>query len=318
MATDDFMKSLGYPGKDATTAPPPGPGTAPAATAAAAPASDPNPTPDWQRSMGKGVAKSLAGTATALPKLANEGIRLASPGLADKLSDLAERVPGVHRMEEFAQEPSDNWAETAGYLGGEAGQLLMGPGELKWGAKLASKFPKAVWGGPGQGFKAVARPWLERTGRSAEGVVRGGAAGAITDPQDPAAGAVGGAALGGLAPSVGALAKSQAGQWMGGVAARNVPWAALAAVADHMGVPREWLWTAGLPELLRWYHSPVGRRLTQAGRSMARAGGRGIERADPRIAGGLAGSAGEAVEGYVPRAQDGWNADAQSGPEERQ
>ena len=108
---------------------------------------------DWQQRAGKGVAKSLAGTVTGIPRVINAGIGLASPSLRNTLGDLAEQIPGVKRMEDFAAEPSESWAETFGRLGGEGAQLLLGPGELKLGEKLAGKTLPGTFKA-GEGFAA--------------------------------------------------------------------------------------------------------------------------------------------------------------------
>jgi hypothetical protein len=76
--------------------------------------------------VGRGLTKSLAGTAVAIPRLANAGVGLFSSRWRNKLGDLAESVPGVKSLEGFADSPNKNWGESAGYWGGEGLQLFGG------------------------------------------------------------------------------------------------------------------------------------------------------------------------------------------------
>jgi hypothetical protein len=230
---------------------------------------------------GRGVAKSLAGAATGVPRAINAGIGLFDPAARQSLGAMAERVPGVKRMETFAAEPSRSWAETAGYVGGTGAQLLAGP------AQLPGKFAA------GQGFVRAAP---SRAGAAVSVPARGAAGGAATDPENPGAGAVSGAITAGLSPGLGALAQTRAGQFTAGQAARGAAFAGVEGLAHFMGVPMDWLWKIGIPELMVFYHSPVGRGLDRMGRAAAMKGGGALQRALPTAVGGAAGSAEGAVE----------------------
>ena len=209
---------------------------------------------------------------------------------------MAERIPGVKRMEEFAAEPSTSWAETAGNFAGEGAQLLAGPGELKWGAKLASQFPKATYGGQTLGFFAKQRPWVKAIGTGAEYAGRGAAAGAMSDPEDPGAGAALGAITGAATPAAGRAMRSQVGQFLGAQMARGGPYAAIDALAVALGLPPHALWNTGLAELILWQHAPGGSWLGKQGRLGARKLGRLFYRSDPRIPGAAAGGLEDLVE----------------------
>jgi hypothetical protein len=251
---------------------------------------------DWQQRAGKGVAKSLAGAATGIPRAINAGIGLVSPEAQEKLGNLGEQIPGVKRMEAFAAEPSTSWAETAGNLAGTGATMLAGPGELEIGSKLASMFPKATFAGRGMGFVAKQRPWVRNLGQAAEYTGRGALAGAETDPNDPGAGAALGAATGGLTPAAGRALRSKMGRWMGEQIARHGPVAAMNAVAYHMGVPSHLLWESGFAQAFLWHHAPWGGPLGEYGRRGARGLGQLMMRSDPRIPGAAAGSLEDLVE----------------------
>lgn len=108
MPDDDFMKSLGYPGSGGKKA------GAPAEPTEEKPF---NPDDYWWERSGKGMRKAVAGAVTGIPRAVNAGIGLFSPDLRETLGDLAEKVPGVKSLEDFAQQPSESWAETIGGLG---------------------------------------------------------------------------------------------------------------------------------------------------------------------------------------------------------
>jgi hypothetical protein len=251
---------------------------------------------DWQQRTGKGLAKSLASTATSIPRAINAGIGLVSPETQEKLGTAAEQIPGVKRMEDFAAEPSTSWAESAGNWAGTGAQLLAGPGELEIGAKLASMFPKATFAGRGMGFVAKPRPWVHNLGQAAEYAGRGAVAGAVTDPNDPGAGAALGAATGGLTPVAGRALRSRMGEWMGGMIARHGPVAAINAVAYHLGVPAHYLWETGFAQAFLWHRAPLGQPLERYGRRGAQGLGQLMMRSDPRIPGAAAGSLGNLAE----------------------
>jgi hypothetical protein len=133
MADDPFMKELGYPGGAGASPKSQGSGS----TSYEASSDDDSPN---AADVGRGLAKSGAGTLVALPRLANAGVGLVSSRWRNKLGELAEQVPGVKSLEEFADSPNKNWAESAGYWGGEGLQLFGGGlvGEAAKGAEAAS------------------------------------------------------------------------------------------------------------------------------------------------------------------------------------
>ena len=241
---------------------------------------------DWQQKMGQGVAKNVAGIATGVPRLINKGIGLVSPGLSESLGDLAERIPGVKRAEEFAASPSEGGFETAGGALATGAELVAGPGEWKLGEKLASKFPTPTFAGGGKGFVPTPRPWVKTLGDVAESTGRGAVAGAIADPDDPGTGATIGAATGGLARPLGGLLRSEIGQMAAGHAARGTAWAAVQGLGHAIGVPAHILWAAGVPEAILFWHSPLGKMLHGGGRRAAELVGRALVKADPRIPAG--------------------------------
>lgn len=238
-----------------------------------------DPLADTEREMGRGVAKSLAGTATGIPRAANAALGLIDPSMRQSLGDLAEQVPGVKRMEEFAAEPSQSWGETAGWLGGSGAQLMAGP------ATLPGKFIA------GQGFVRGAPTVAGRAGQAATNVAKGGAAGAMMNPEDPSAGAVTGAATAGLAPGLGALMGSRYGRYIANNAMRGTTAAAVTGLAAQLGMPAHWLWAVGVPELIRFYHSPLGSKLGAFGEQAATRAAGALERAAPAAVGATTGGA---------------------------
>jgi hypothetical protein len=344
-------------------------GKAPAAT----PASD-DDSPN-AADVGRGLAKSGAGTLVALPRLANAGIGLVSSRWRNKLGELAEQVPGVTSLEEFADSPNKNWAESAGYWGGEGLQLFGGGlvGEAAKGAEAASaatrggkaaeeaggvldwnaartrppqkalpppretpfvakgdslaQMPQRVRAAQGAEYaeglqaqraeSAAARarepvtsrlnlapaeapaaprgaqawPYQGSLGRIAQAAGRGGVAGAITDPQHPGEGFATGAGLGGLTPLAGLAARSGWGQWMAEHGARSAAASLALTIGAKLGIPETWLWGMSVPQLLRFWHSPVARHLGEAARSGARRGGSALARVEGRGPGAIAGAA---------------------------
>jgi hypothetical protein len=73
-----------------------------------------------------GMMRAVAGVVTGIPRAANAGIGYFKPGWAKTLGDVAERVPGVKRMEEFAAEESKDRNESIGYGLGQIGMLGLG------------------------------------------------------------------------------------------------------------------------------------------------------------------------------------------------
>lgn len=318
--------------------------------------------PHFAAHVGKGLAKSGAGTITGIPRAINWGISFASPQLSSTLGDLAERVPGVKSMEEFAASKNETWGESLGYWGGEGAQFF-GPGLVAKAAKIpkaieaakvaeeafsAGKFTKGAgfapegekalaegvvskepmslpgkfsttkagpWGEvAGEGFRPTAMSDLERIAREetaarnaklgtetvpkykspgrrvGEAVLKGGVAGAMTDPNDPGPGALAGAATGGAVPLSGAILRSGAGQYIAGHAGRYAAASGIMAVGHALGIPAHWLWTIGLPALVERWHSPTARTIARAGQKGARKIARGARRTPGSIPGAITGT----------------------------
>ena len=105
-----------------------------------------NPDDYWWERSGKGMRKAVAGAVTGIPRAVNAGIGLFSPDLQETLGDLAEKVPGVKSLEDFAQQPSESWAETIGGLGAST---MMAVGGAP--AKAATALPGVFQAGQGFG-----------------------------------------------------------------------------------------------------------------------------------------------------------------------
>lgn len=291
MATDDEMNKLlkerGYDPKTGQKV-----GAQPAAPSAQPPAADPaKPYEDmsWTEKMGEGVAKSAAQTGVAIP-------RLAEYALPQSAGEAIEGSPTFQRMEQYAESPFEGggW-DRAGYWLTEAAQMLMGPGELKLGSRLGTKFfPRPVFT-KGAGFAAAPNRALKAGGDVAEAAARGGAAGAQMDPKDPGTGAVAGAVGGSLSPTLGALAQSPAGKFLGEHIPRIAASGVVEELARHLGVPREALWMSGIIPFLRWWHSPFGRKIGEAGGRATKAAGDYLRPAGhaPQAAGAAAGAGAE-------------------------
>ena len=111
-----------------------------------------NPDDYWWERSGKGMRKAVAGAVTGIPRAINAGIGLFSPDLQETLGDLAERVPGVKSLEEFAQQPSESWAET---VGGFGANTMMAVGGAP--ARAATALPGVFQTGQGFVKPAVTR-----------------------------------------------------------------------------------------------------------------------------------------------------------------
>jgi hypothetical protein len=130
---DDFMKKMGYPGEGTTASgkkSAPGPGHVPTYDEL-----------DYQQKAGQGVAKFGAQALTGIPRAINAGIGLAAPNLRENLGDLAERIPGVKRMEAFAASPSEGGWETAGNVAATGASMLVNPFKA---FGIAQKLPGVV------------------------------------------------------------------------------------------------------------------------------------------------------------------------------
>jgi hypothetical protein len=223
------------------------------------------------------------------------------------------------QLEEFSNRPSEGPLETTGNIAGQIAPMLVGPGELTGGKAAVSALEKilptagekaaqrAVYRGPGRGFKtaegvptgwgpqagqAFTKPpntpftWARRGGDLAELMARGGAAGAIGDPDDPLSGAAAGAAVAPVGRAAGAFMRSPLGQYAGGLGATELAYKTASAAT---GIPFH-----PLGAMIVWHSSPVGRALRRVGRYIVDHTGKVIGTVSPRgsqVAGYGAGSA---------------------------
>ena len=315
-----------------------------------------NPDDYWWERSNKGMRKAVAGVATGIPRAINAGIGLFSPDLQETLGDLAEKVPGVKSLEDFAQQPSESWAETIGGFGANTLMAVAGaparaatalPGVFKAGegfvsgaasqsvgaaaAKPAVTLPGKFVGNSGgrtaagqfvgarRGFiptgPKVGASGLEKLARGAQMAGTGAAAGAGTDPQNPGAGAIAGAAGGVAGPVLSRFVQSPVGRYMAG--------AGLGAELGYQAY--EWLRGRGHSDsaiisaitggtlfmLLRGHGSPFRRILGPAmGRGAGAVAGP-LSGTGGRVGGTLGGLAESAMEDY-PAARAGEGA----GPDE--
>lgn len=316
-SADDFIKEIGGPTKWDTGSR----STPESASAASAPAEpDPHraghvPPPDeldWQQAAGRGVAKEGASLLTGAAHLANRGLGLVAPETSRKLGDLAERVPGVRQMEEFAAEPYQSFAEGVGgtaldvFGAGATPELGLGRGISALANKIAPTM-RYVRGARG-GARLVPTTFGKITGKAAtaaETAGKGAIGGAVANPDDPVTGAEIGAAAGAAIPGVGGAMRSPVGQFFGGSLARSLPSAALGAGIGyrHGGVEGgiEGALTGaaihGVHHSIRSYHSPVGHWLHSFGKKAFDKAGRFIGYIHP-LTGGII--AGRALDGSMP------------------
>jgi hypothetical protein len=267
----------------------------PPVTAKSEPAPEAPATPDdnqdWAAS--RGLAKSVAGLGVGARNLL---------GMVPGLNDLARQyVPegarsAYRQMREFSEEPSQSWLETAGgfvpYLFG--GELGLG----KIAAQQATKMlPTGAGFVKGLGVVRGATPTVTKIGVPAARIAgdvagratTGAVGGAAQNPDDPGTAALGGAVAGQVPAAAGAVMRSPVGRWAGGAA---LP----ALVAHHFGVPLGEAIAGGMgahlmAQNIRWHHSPVGKRLFQAGRWIIDHTGRIIGEIPSQAAGAAAGQA---------------------------
>jgi len=283
----DIEKFLQSRGVKTQSAPAPTPDASPAPTpgsAQAAPAGGGGEKPseelDWQRRASRGVAKGAARFASNAMQLAGNVF----PGMAEKMqfSPTLNRLAG--QMREFGDEPSEDWAQWFGSGAGEVVPSLMMPGvgARRVAGAIASRLPATFARGGGFAPSGAARA-ITGTGRVVDAAAKGAEAGAIANPEDPGAGAMVGGAAGGAGAVVGPAMRSPMGQWLGG----HVPTSGLshlaATAATAAGAP-PWM-TYPLAHSIRWYSSPLGRKLHFAGRWITDQTGRIIGEIPPGVAG---------------------------------
>ena len=172
--------------------------------------------------------------------------------------------------------------------------MLTGEGELGIAAKadrfLMNRFPKyldpAMWSKSGWVHNPHFKSWLDNVARQASAVTEQGAKGAIggfiADPQHPETSIPTGA-LGGAIPGAGAaIMNSPIGRFLG----RNAIPGLASYLAYHgltsAGLPGGWHTALGsaltlpIAHSMRWFHSPIGRRLRQIGEKLVDETGRVI------------------------------------------
>lgn len=233
------------------------------------------------------------GAARGVTRLGMDTGRLLG-NMSTTLADLPGKLPesvqrGLSRAREFADEPSEGIAEGAGAIAGEYGPLLATPGvgAEAAAARLAARFFPPMFVRGGSFLPSAAHRAVRTAGRTVDAAAKGATAGAITNPDDPATGATVGAVGGAAMPAAGAAMRSQTGQWLGG---HLLP-SGLASIAASglTGLP-PWM-TFPVIHSIRWYSSPLGRKLYQSGRWITDQSGRVIGEIPAGAAGGAASQA---------------------------
>ncbi|HEY2530286.1 MAG TPA: hypothetical protein VGJ20_20510 [Xanthobacteraceae bacterium] len=246
---------------------------------------------DWQQAAGQGAARKAASLGVGAARLAGRAL---PEDVRGRVGGAIEGIPGVRRLEEFADAPAEGPAEAigSGLTDVAAGGMLPA---MRLGTLAANVLPKTsavtqmlpAWVNPlgtgaqlmrGTGTGYIRNPaarWAAKTaGNVAEGAGKGALAGAVTNPDDPAAGAEAGA-LGGVAgQGVGAAMRSPVGQWIGSHAARWGPGILAEEAMRHGGVSPYVTGPLGLGYLIHQYNSPVGSALGRFGHAVFDRGGR--------------------------------------------
>lgn len=228
---------------------------------------------DWQQAMGQGVARRGASLLTGAARLAGKGMKAAGSLLPEHTSKgINEAVdrdfenPTFQRLEEFGNEQSEGFAESAGSFLPDIAMGGMMP-SLRLGQLAARAVPATravptmtqvagspVWVNPlgaGGRFMQTAPRFVAGTTRAAnpralaaarmagggaEAAAKGAAAGAISNPDDPLTGAEAGAGAGVGGKVAGAALRSPMARSLGGHLARYVPASALGyLIGGHYG-----------------------------------------------------------------------------------
>jgi hypothetical protein len=319
MPVDEYMKSIGYPTG----------GKAAGAPAAKADASEkyqgilaPGPLEGVQRGIAKGAAELGVGAG----RLAGKGVGLLSPSTQESLGNLAERVPGVKRLEAFADRPYADPGELSGSLGltalsGAAAERGIASGL----ANVVDRFTPLAEATRTRGLGQFAGNKLRMVPTTAGQVTKyaapvagavgaGAAGGAAGDPEDPVTGAEIGAATSFMPPGVSKVLRSRVGTNLGGHIARSIAGhavpAALGGAAGYAyGGPRDALIGAGVASGMRHsvvsYHSPTGRWLTKFGHGLFDRAGKLVGWINPLTGGFIASSvvaSGASPSDYLPSA----------------
>jgi hypothetical protein len=240
----------------------------------------PGPVEGLQRGMAKGAAELGVGTA----RLAGKGIGLISPGAQSKLGQLAEQVPGVQGLEEFADRPYEDPGEVAGSIGmGVMGGAAAERGIASGLANVVDRMTPLARATRG-GFVPTTAGKVTKYAAPAAGAVGAGALGGVAgSPQDPVTGAEVGAATGFVPSALGRALRSRAGQYLGGSMARSAAGATL-----HSVVPGAGLLGHGLRHTVVSYHSPVGQWLQKFGKGLFDTSGKLIGWINPLTGGFVA------------------------------
>jgi hypothetical protein len=244
------------------------------------------------KSTARGMAKGAAEFGVGATRLAGKGLGLISPGAQSKLGELAEQVPGVPRLEQFADRPYTDLAEAAGDLGGSilsGGAIERGiTTGLVRGVDALTPLARMTRTPAGQlTFVPTTAGKITKYAAPAAGAVGAGAAGGIAgDPEDPVTGAEVGAATGFVPGAVGRGMRSRAGQYLGGSLARSA-----AGAAMHGAAPGAGLFAHGLRHTVVSYHSPMGQWLQKFGKGLFDQGGRLIGWINPLTGGFVASNA---------------------------
>jgi hypothetical protein len=243
------------------------------------------------KSTARGMAKGAAEFGVGATRLAGKGLGLISPGAQSKLGELAEQVPGVTRLEQFADRPYTDLAEAAGDLGGSmlsGGAIERGltTGIVR-GVEAITPLARYARGAGGMSVVPTTAGKITKYAAPAAGAVGAGVAGGIAgDPQDPVSGAEVGAATGFVPGAVGRGMRSRAGQYLGGSLTRSA-----AGAAMHGALPGAGLFGHGLRHTVVSYHSPVGQWLQKFGKGLFDKGGRLIGWINPVTGGFVASNA---------------------------
>jgi hypothetical protein len=301
---------------------------------------------DWQQAAGQGAAREGARLGIGAAKLAGQVL---PTSVRNTLGQMAEKVPGVKRMEEFADAPAEGPAE---YIGQGAVDIAGGGmlPALRLGSRAAAMIPRTVTPSSVQPVWNMGR-WIGRTvpaavntypgarvlargaGNLAEAAGKGAVGGAVTDPNDPGSGALHGAegAVGGR--MLGGALRSRPAQEIAGNLSRygiptgigyavgGFPGAAagggLGAIANEIGKSAR--------HTSQRHYSTIGQSLDRFGRAVFDSTGRFLGYLPATVGGEAARvGAGERPQITVPRrAAPGpfelpESSDAQSGPTQNQ
>lgn len=222
----------------------------------------------WQGRLGQGAMREMARLGVGAGRLIGK--------LSPSLGDYAERVPGVKRMEEFADAPAEGGWEYPGMALGDIAAAGLVPGGAA--GRIASAIPRVPTFVRGAGFvprmtktaQVLSNPTVQKAAGAVETLGKGAAGGAIMNPDDPVRGAefgAGGAVAGG---ALGKALTSRFGSNLGGTLARYLPAGVAAALLHHFGASElgslgGGAVAHGITHSIRGYHTPAGSLLHRLG-----------------------------------------------------